>query len=98
LFAFAVTPARAADPVPAAPAAAAAAPVAAAPAAPAAKWDWQPDAINAPIGIARGIFPGRVVWARDPAATRWAGNWKQNSDQWWTDENTDQTRVDGIVS
>jgi Domain of unknown function (DUF362) len=95
---FSAAPARAAEPVPAASAAVAAAPVAAAPAAPAARWDWQPDAINAPIGTARGIFPGRVVWARDPAATKWAGNWKQNSDQWWTDDNTDQTRVDAIVS
>ena len=71
---------------------------AAKPVPPAPKWDWQPDAINAPIGVARGIFPGRVVWTRDAAATKWAGNWKQNFDQWWTDENTDQARVDAMVS
>ena len=49
---------------------------------------------NTPVGVARGIHPGRVVWARDPSATKWAGNWQQKSDQWWLDENTDQARVD----
>ncbi len=28
---------------------------------------------NEPVGIARGIFPGRVVWAHDTAATNWNG-------------------------
>lgn len=63
-----------------------------------AHFDWAPAAANAPVGVARGIHPGRVVWVRDPAATKWAGNWKQNSDQWWTDANTDQTRVDAMLS
>ena len=60
-------------------------------------WHWQPQAANAPIGVARGINPGRVVWARDPLATKWAGNWQTNSDQWWTEKNTDQARVDAMV-
>lgn len=53
---------------------------------------------NAPVGIARGIFPGRVVWARDPQATKWAGHWQEKSDQWWRDENTDQSRVDVLLA
>ena len=53
---------------------------------------------NQPVGVARGIFPGRVVWARDPLATKWAGHWKQTSDQWWLDENTDQARVDAMLA
>ena len=61
-------------------------------------YDWVPGAPNAPIGVAQGIHPGRVVWTRDPAATRWAGNWKQNSDQYWTDDNTDQARVEAMLS
>ncbi|MGD1031286.1 MAG: DUF362 domain-containing protein [Opitutaceae bacterium] len=61
-------------------------------------YDWAPGAPNSPIGIARGINPGRVVWTRDPAATRWAGNWRQNSDQYWTDDNTDQGRVEAMLS
>ena len=28
---------------------------------------------NAPIGIAKGVNPGRVVWAHDPDATDWSG-------------------------
>ena len=63
-----------------------------------APFNWTPGPANTPVGVARGIYPGRVVWARDPAATRWAGNWKQDSDQWWTDENTDQTRVDALLA
>jgi len=53
---------------------------------------------NAPVGVARGINPGRVVWARDPRATRWAGHLKQNSDQWWLDQNTDQAAVDAMLA
>jgi len=61
-------------------------------------WQWKPAAVNAPIGIARGINPGRVVWTRDPLATKWAGNWQTNNDQWYTDANTDQNRVDAMLS
>ena len=63
-----------------------------------AHFDWTPGAANSPVGVARGVHPGRVVWARDPAATKWAGNWKEDSDQWWTEANTDQTRVDAMMS
>ena len=28
---------------------------------------------NTPIGVAKGIHPGRVVWVHDPDATNWAG-------------------------
>jgi len=62
------------------------------------KYDWTPGPANQPIGNAQGIFPGRVVWARDPLATKWAGRWKLNEDQWWTDANTDQQHVDGLMS
>jgi hypothetical protein len=61
-------------------------------------WNFIPAKPNEPVGIARGINPGRVVWARDPQATRWAGNWKQKDDQWWLDANTDQARVDAMLS
>ncbi len=63
-----------------------------------ADFDFQPATSNTPVGVARGIHPGRVVWARDPLATKWAGNWKQKSDQWWLDENTDQARVDVLLA
>jgi uncharacterized protein (DUF362 family) len=59
-------------------------------------YDFIPAKSNDPKGNAKGIFPGRVVWARDPKATLWKGNWKAKTDQYWTDENTDQKRVDAM--
>ena len=38
------------------------------------------DTPNAPIGVARGINPGRVVWSYDPAACLWSGN--KNGTHW----------------
>jgi hypothetical protein len=36
--------------------------------------DFEPtDNPNTPIGIAKGIFPGRVVWCYNPNATNWSG-------------------------
>jgi len=61
-------------------------------------FDFAPAERNVPLGTARGINPGRVVWARDPTAARWAGRWKLNDDQWWTDANTDQHRVDAMLA
>jgi hypothetical protein len=65
---------------------------------PSTDWNFIPAKPNEPVGVARGIHPGRVVWARDPQAARWAGHWKQKSDQWWLDANTDQARVDAMLS
>lgn len=41
---------------------------------------------NAPIGVAKGLAPGRVVWVHDPNVTDWAGpgsgqRWYQRVDQ-----------------
>ncbi len=49
---------------------------------------------NSPMGIAKGIHPGRVVWVRDPGATSWDGS----AGRWWDDDNTDQGAVDVMVS
>lgn len=61
--------------------------------------NWIPDDLpNTPVGIARGIFPGRVVWTRDPAATPWSGN-KSDGDNWWHDKTgVNQTAVDAMTS
>jgi Uncharacterized conserved protein len=37
---------------------------------------------NQPVGTAKGIFPGRVVWVHDPAVASWDGK----TGNWW-DEN-----------
>ncbi len=50
--------------------------------------------VNSPIGTARGIHPGRVVWIRDPDAT----GWDQQNGNWWDDSNTNQSRVDAMIS
>jgi hypothetical protein len=52
------------------------------------------DSANTPMGTARGIFPGRVVWKWDPNATSWNGS----SGNWWSDANTNQTVVDTMLS
>jgi hypothetical protein len=50
--------------------------------------------VNSPIGTARGIHPGRVVWIHDPDATSWDGS----TGSWWDDNNTDQKTVDAMIS
>ena len=49
---------------------------------------------NSPMGAAKGINPGRVVWTHEPAATSWDGS----AGSWWDDDNTDQDAVDYMVS
>lgn len=62
------------------------------------RYDFQPKQRNVPLGVARGIYPGRVVWARDPGAAHWNGDIQSKTDQWWMDASTDQPRVDGMLS
>ena len=52
------------------------------------------DPPNSPIGVAKGIHPGRVVWIRDSAATSWDGS----TGDWWDDNNTNQNVVDLMMS
>jgi len=49
---------------------------------------------NSPMGTAKGIHPGRVVWIRDTEATGWDGS----NGSWWDDNNTDQKTVDEMIS
>jgi hypothetical protein len=52
------------------------------------------DPPNSPIGIGKGIHPGRVVWVHDPSATKWDGV----TGSWWEDRNLDQQAVDKMLS
>ena len=52
------------------------------------------EAPNTPLGEGKGIFPGRVVWAHQPAAAKWDGR----TGDWWDDSNTDQRLVSAMVS
>jgi hypothetical protein len=51
---------------------------------------------NAPIGIAQGMHPGRVVWIHDPNATDWYGY--SSPEHWYDDNHTDQAVVDRMIS
>jgi len=49
---------------------------------------WAPaEKPNRPIGKARGIFPGRVVWVHEPGVAKWDGDTTAGS--WWEDKFTD---------
>jgi hypothetical protein len=58
-----------------------------------------PQAGNEPIGVAKGIFPGRVVWNFDPDATNeLCDNIDGSGDYWYMEQNTDQTVVNEMLS
>ena len=52
------------------------------------------DPPNSPMGVGKGIYPGRVVWVHDPEATKWDGK----TGAWWEEQNLDQGIVDSMVS
>lgn len=54
----------------------------------------QPDRLK-PIGVAQGIHPGRVVWARDPELTDWKG---PGDGFWWEGSRVKQARVDALMT
>ena len=48
---------------------------------------------NKPVGTAKGIFPGRVVWVHDPAVARWDGK----TGDWWDESVTSQQEADKML-
>ncbi len=52
------------------------------------------EGINNPVGEGRGIYPGRVAWARDAHATSWDGA----TGHWWDDNCTSQKAVNHMAS
>lgn len=55
------------------------------------------DKPNQPVGIGKGIFPGRVVWVRDITATPWDEK-DTVTRQWWDDRSTIQSKVDLMMA
>ena len=51
---------------------------------------------NVPLGVARGVQPGRVVWIHEPNATEWDGY--HSSEHWYEDDHTDGAVVHQMVS
>jgi hypothetical protein len=74
--------------------------------------DFEPtDSPNTPIGTAKGIFPGRVVWCYNPNATNWSGVTNKsgidgksgatspNPDgNWYLEGNIIQSQVDNMIA
>jgi hypothetical protein len=52
---------------------------------------------NDPIGVTRGIYPGRVVWVHDQNATDWDGP-DMGDGHWWDNNATDQNVADYMMS
>ena len=48
-----------------------------------------------PIGEAKGIHPGRVVWVRDPQVVDWKG---PGDGRWYEDNHTRQDRADAMMA
>ena len=53
---------------------------------------------NEPMGTAKGIFPGRVVWVHDPDATNENCNPNEYGDGWFLPQNNDQDVIDEMLS
>lgn len=49
---------------------------------------------NKPIGVAKGIFPGRVVWVHNPKVAQWDGK----TGYWWDDMYNPQTETDKLLT
>ena len=48
---------------------------------------------NQPVGIARGINPGSVVWVHNPKVAKWDGK----NGFWWDDANTSQEETNRMM-
>lgn len=55
-----------------------------------AEWIIKP---NQPVGEAKGIFPGRVVWVHDQAVASWDGT----TGNWWDENVTSQKETDKML-
>jgi len=51
---------------------------------------------HGPLGVAKGIHPGRVVWVHAPDATDWAGY--HSTDPWWQPNHTDLAVVEEMIA
>lgn len=52
---------------------------------------------NQPMGVAKGIFPGRVVWTHNPAATNENATNDYPNDGWFLDKNNNMQVIQSLV-
>ncbi len=57
---------------------------------------YTPHPANQPIGVAKGLMPGRVVWTHDPQVTTWDGSTTSVNNRWY--DKVDQGRANELVS
>ena len=57
---------------------------------------WAGPPPNAPVGTAKGIFPGRVAWVYAPEAVNWAGY--TSPEHWFETNHTDISVVEQMMS
>ena len=57
---------------------------------------WAANPPHGKKGVAKGIFPGRVVWVHAPEATSWAGY--TSSEHWFETNHTDLAVVEEMMS
>jgi len=57
----------------------------------------EPHPANSPVGVGKGIYPGRVVWVHDANATDWKGP-NMGDGHWWESNHTDQGVVDSMMA
>jgi hypothetical protein len=61
------------------------------------------EGLKKPMGVGKGIHPGRVVWVHNPEVARWDGvvegmTVKSATGEWWDDANCDPVLVERMVS
>jgi hypothetical protein len=54
----------------------------------------EPESLK-PVGVAKGIHPGRVAWVHDPEVTDWKG---PGDGHWWEGNRLKQERVDAMMA
>ena len=55
---------------------------------------FEPEGANKPMGVGKGIHPGRVAWVHNPEVATWDGK----TGEWWDDENTNEEVVEHMMS
>lgn len=53
---------------------------------------------NDPMGVAKGVKPGRVVWIHDPNATDWVYSSRNQTRHWYEQDHTNQAVVNSMIS
>jgi len=56
-----------------------------------------PQTPNTPVGVAKGICPGRVVLVHDPKAVSYAGSYTSGN-YWWLASHNNQAVIDNMIS